>query len=80
MIVFLPTDMTIATRQNEHENIELLAAQRHLYAEAKTYFTFRNVEATLFAIGGPLISTGFPWSAAYVGFCSFLYLIVDIAL
>jgi hypothetical protein len=80
MVFFRHIDMSIATRQNEPDQIELLAAQRRLYSEAKTYSTLRTFIVVVLAIGGPLLSGKYPQCAAYVGIFSVSYLIFDVSL
>jgi hypothetical protein len=80
MAFFRHIDMSIATRQNEPDQIELLAAQRRLYSEAKTSSTLRTIIAVVLAVGGPLLTSKYPQCAAYVGVFSLAYLVFDIAL
>lgn len=72
-------ESTISKRQNTQDNLNLLAAQRHLYSVAKSLSNWSFFLAVVSAIAFPLMKSIFPEMAQYIGLAGgLLFLITSI--
>lgn len=66
----------ICEKQNEKENIDLLAAQRYLYSNSKHIFYLRIAIASIFLLTG-LIQISEPGPKSFLALASIAYLFLD---